>query len=157
VRLGAEAIGYAGKVVAKLRQGHLSGLRRRTIPGITALVAAVVCLCLLAPTLADAARSTPVVTVHVTIHGHPENNPEIPGKAYFVPDQIKSGTLVIFKLMNVDRIGHDFEINGVISRNMGANGGRAVIRVLFKRPGNYFGSAVDDNHSGIGGPFIVRP
>lgn len=123
----------------------------------SALIVAVVLACLVVCGAAQATHSVPVVTVHVVIHGHPENNPGIPGKAFYTPDDVKAGTLVIFKIKNVDRVGHDFEINDIRSRVMGRDGGLAIIRVFFKKPGNYFGSAIDDEHSGIGGSFIVKP
>ena len=106
--------------------------------------------------VALAAKAAPLsAVVRVTIHGHPQGNVEVPGKVFYSPDRVKVGTLVTFMITNHDSIGHDFEIDGVTSRTMGHNGGRAVIKVLFKRAGTYFGSCIDDNHSGIGGNFVV--
>ena len=120
---------------------------------ITALVTLAVLTCAIAA--GAMAGNGAVATVRVTIHGHPEGNPAIPGKVYYAPDKVKAGTLVTFKITNTDIRGHDFEINGVISRIIGAKGGQGLLRVRFKKPGNYFGSCIDDNHSGIGGLFVV--
>jgi hypothetical protein len=54
----------------------------------------------------------------------------------FVPKVINVGTVII-DVTNSDQEAHWFEINGVRSKRLGEEGGRAVLRVTFKRPGNY--------------------
>jgi len=99
----------------------------------------------------------PAVTVRVTIHGH-VGSVQTPGKITFVPSRVKLGAPVTFEITNKDFVGHNFLINGHQSRVMGPHGGRAILRsISFSRPGRYDASSPDDNHSGIGGVFIVAP
>lgn len=59
-----------------------------------------------------------------------------PREVTFTPDLVNVGT-VILSIENLDVETHELQIAGVTSRLMGANGGMAVIRVTFKRPGTY--------------------
>jgi hypothetical protein len=54
----------------------------------------------------------------------------------FVPKVINVGTVII-DVINSDQEAHWFEINGVRSKRLGEEGGRAILRVTFKRPGTY--------------------
>ena len=104
---------------------------------------------------ASATTSSPVIVVHVTIHGHAETV-QMPGIITFLPDKVKAGSVVTFKIRNADDTVHNFQIDGYQTRDIGPGGGRALIsKVEFKRPGRYFGSSPSDNHSGIGGTFVV--
>ncbi len=122
----------------------------------TALACALGALALLSlPLSASAAPAGKAITVTVTIHGHGQSV-QTPGIVDYVPDRIPVGSVVTFKITNKDTVGHNFEINGHISRVMGANGGQAILRgVQFSKAGRYNGSVPDDNHSGIGGNIFV--
>jgi plastocyanin len=129
-----------------------SGLRSRVL-----LVSVVALVALVTLPIASGSRTTlrqATVTVRVTIHGHPvtvQNG----GIITFVPDKVKAGTKVIFKITNTDIRGHNFLIDGHQTREMGAKRGQAILRLTFAKPGQYSGSCPDDNHSGIGGVFVV--
>jgi hypothetical protein len=107
-----------------------------------------------------AAASTPAtraVTVAVTIYGHP-GSVIYPGKITFKPANVKAGSVVTFDITNADpTIFHNFEINGHMTiRSLGPHGGRYILRnIKFVTPGKYAASVPNDNHSGIGGVFVV--
>ncbi len=129
-----------------------SGLRFRAL--FVSVVWLVALVALPIASGAPAALRQATVTVHVTIHGHPvtvQNG----GIITFVPDKVKAGTKVIFKITNTDIRGHNFLIDGHQTREMGAKRGQAILRLTFTKPGEYSGSCPDDNHSGIGGVFVV--
>jgi plastocyanin len=107
------------------------------------------------PTGAGAAHRAQAVTVRVTIHGHPGGNVISPGTITFVPDKVKAGTKVTFRITNTDIRGHNFLINGRQTREMGPHRGQGVLQVTFRKPGQYSASCPDDNHSGIGGVLDV--
>jgi hypothetical protein len=54
----------------------------------------------------------------------------------FSPALINVGTVII-EVSNSDPDAHQLEINGVTSRRIGGDGGKAVMRVNFKTPGIY--------------------
>jgi len=123
---------------------------RKTIAFAALAIALVVPLRAVASTRAQDA-TTQIVTV--TIYGHTE--PLIPGKILFNPRKVKSGK-VIFKITNKDDDEfHIFAINAAQSRRMGPDGGRAILRVAFKKPGLYNANCPDDTLSGIGGQLRV--
>jgi heme/copper-type cytochrome/quinol oxidase subunit 2 len=129
------------------------GIARTTRIGL--VVAAVAVLALVSTMTGVGAP--PAVTVQVKIYEHPKGSVTTPGKITFQPGHVKSGTVVTFEITNMDPIiFHNFQINGKQTRVMGPHGGRAIIRNLkFTTPGKYVGSVPDDNHSGIGGIFVV--
>jgi len=136
--------------------GHMTGLGVAPTRRMVLTVSAVALLALVATTTGVGAP--PRVTVQVKIYAHPKGSVTTPGKITFQPDQVKAGSLVTFEVTNTDpRIFHNFQINGRQTRVMGPHGGRAIIRNLrFTAPGKYIGSVPDDNHSGIGGIFVVK-
>jgi hypothetical protein len=60
-----------------------------------------------------------------------------PVKVFFNPSIVNVGTVLIV-VTNSDVEGHILEINGKTSRFMHEDGGRAVMRVTFRKPGTYF-------------------
>jgi len=64
-------------------------------------------------------------------------------KVIFSPDLINVGTVAI-SISNGDNEGHEFEIDGVTSPAIGP-GGRAVIKVTFKKPGVYPAAVISDD------------
>jgi hypothetical protein len=93
---------------------------------------------------APAAKAPParlLVHVHARIRAYASlTAPRDPALATrvvtFVPKVINVGTVII-DVINSDQEPHWLEINGVRSKRMGEEGGRSILRVTFKRPGNY--------------------
>jgi hypothetical protein len=102
-----------------------------------------------------ASPSAGVEVVKVTITGHQLGQPLAPGAIHFSPSTIKRGT-VLLKISNKDLGGggsdHYFAINGRSSPDINA-GATALLKVVFKRPGIYTASCIDD--AGIGGALKV--
>jgi hypothetical protein len=96
----------------------------------------------------------PLLKVLAVIHGHPRGDVRYPGKIFFSPAVINPGTVVI-EIRNLDDDFGRMLINGVSSRIMGPNRGRAVIRVTFKKPGAYTATLPDEETSGIYGVLKV--
>jgi hypothetical protein len=103
---------------------------------------------------ADASKASSDVpaVVKVTIFGHPY--PAVPGKLVFSPKTVSAGP-VVFKITNTDEDWHFFEIDGVRSRFIGPNGGRAILRLTFKKKGLYFASCPDDHDVNFSGALGV--
>jgi len=59
-----------------------------------------------------------------------------PLKVFFTPSVVNVGT-ILFVITNSDNGHHFLQIGGVSSRMMGPTGGKAVMRVTFKKPGIY--------------------
>jgi hypothetical protein len=95
-----------------------------------------------------------VVRIRATMYGHPNGNVQFPGKITFTPDVVNVGTVIV-QVRNLDDDFHTFELNGVTSRRMGGDGGKAVLRVTFKKAGTYAAGAPDDDSSGITGALKV--
>ena len=101
---------------------------------------------------ASAASSATPTTVSVTIFGHPY--PAVPGKIVFAPKTVKRGPMIL-KITNTDQEWHLFQIDGVRSRLIGPNGGRAIIRFTFHKAGLYFASCPDDKDVNFAGALGV--
>jgi hypothetical protein len=113
---------------------------------------ATVALVPLSSASASGTRSPAPTIVKVTVFGHPY--PAVPGKIVFSPKTVKRGPVVI-KITNTDDEWHLFEVAGVRSRLIGPNGGRAIIRLTFKKPGLYFASCPDDKDVNFAGALAV--
>ncbi len=72
---------------------------------------------------------------------------------FFTPSVINVGTVIIV-ISNGDDDAHIFQINGVTSRRIGP-GGRATIKVTFKRPGRYPVGLTDDDLFNVG-PGVLK-
>jgi hypothetical protein len=64
-------------------------------------------------------------------------DPLIPVRVFFSPNVINVGTVLIVVRNSDPGVAHQLGINGVVSKWMGPNGGTAVMKVKFKRPGTY--------------------
>jgi hypothetical protein len=67
---------------------------------------------------------------------------------FFTPSVVNVGPVIIV-VSNTDDDDHWIEINGVTSRKIGP-GGRAIMRVTFKRPGMYRVGVSGDDLSNVG-------
>lgn len=110
-----------------------------------------VALALVSSAYASRPSSVPTV-VKVTIFGHPY--PAVPGKILFSPKTVSRGP-VVFKITNTDQDWHFFEIAGVRSRFIGPHGGRAILRLTFKKQSLYFASCPDDKDVNFSGALGV--
>ncbi len=119
---------------------------RRVIPGVVLLIA------LVGPTLGLAEQTKPAaIVVHVTIFGHPGDNPQRPGVVVYSPKSVKAGVPLTFKVTNADNDRHTLTIDNRTTRTLGPNGGKGILKLRFSKPGLYIGSATDDSESGISG------
>jgi hypothetical protein len=119
------------------------------------LLSTVAAIAALASVASLASPSAGVPVVKVTITGHQLDEPLAPGAIHFSPSTIKRGT-VLLKITNRDLGGggsdHYLAINGRSSADINA-GATALLKVVFKRPGVYTASCIDD--AGIGGALKV--
>src|SRR5258707_5937834 len=80
----------------------------------------------------------PVVKISARIRVVPATGEVlIPVKVFFTPRVINVGTVIIVVRNSDPGVAHQVGINGVYSAWMGPNGGTAVMKVTFKRPGTY--------------------
>jgi hypothetical protein len=83
-----------------------------------------------------------------------------PVKVFFAPSVINVGTVIIVARNSDPEVAHQLSVNGVISKPMGAAGGTAVMKVTFKRPGNYlvqvFGGVGNGQTDGSGVLKVLR-
>ena len=87
---------------------------------------------------AAAKRPTkPLLKVTAGFESFTGNGPQPPVKVFFTPSVINVGTVKIVVRNSDPDVAHQVGINGVVSRWMAANGGTAVMKVTFKRPGTY--------------------
>ena len=112
----------------------------------------VVALTVVSSAYSSGARLAVPTVVKVTIFGHPY--PSVPGKIVFSPKTVSRGPVVL-KITNTDEGWHYFEIAGVRSRFIGPNGGRAIVRLTFKKRGLYFASCPDDKDVNFSGALGV--
>jgi hypothetical protein len=77
-----------------------------------------------------------------------------PVRVFFSPSVINVGTVIIVARNSDPQVAHKLAINGVTSKPMGPDGGTAVMKVTFKRPGTYlvqvFGGIGDGQDNGSG-------
>jgi hypothetical protein len=98
-------------------------------------------------------KKVPILRIRATIYGHPLGSLESPGEVVFKPSIVNVGTVIIIVKNANDEPSH-LEIAGVLSRRIGS-GGRAIMRVKFKRPGSYDATVPDDTTTGIIGVLKV--
>ena len=92
-------------------------------------------------------------SVKVTIFGNrPVSCTSCPGVIVLSPKSVKRGT-VTFTVTNRSDDFAVFEIAGIASRKMGPNGGRAIVKVVFKKPGVY-SATVPTYYSGTTGGLL---
>jgi hypothetical protein len=129
---------------------------QRTFLAVLSAAAALVALCA-APSGWSHSSSTParlLIKVHARIridNTTPYNsytNGMNPRTVFFTPALINVGT-VILDVVNSDDDEHRLTIDGVTSRMMGPDGGKAVMRVTFKKPGTYGIAVSADNNDAI--------
>jgi hypothetical protein len=120
-----------------------------------ALACAVPAVVLLISRPGNASAGEPAVTqvVHVTIFGNtPATCTSCPGRIVLSRKTVRRGT-VTFKITNRSDDFAVFEIKSVDSRKMGPNGGQAIVKVTFKKPGLY-SATVPSYYSGTTGGLL---
>jgi hypothetical protein len=127
---------------------------QNVVAGLASVVALLAAPAAIAQPTHQATRAATPVKVKAVIHGHPNGNSRIAGKITFTPAAVHAGVVTI-EVENLDGGFGSMTINGVTTRTMGPNKGRAVIKVNFKKPGVYFATATDTT-SGITGLLKVR-
>jgi hypothetical protein len=61
---------------------------------------------------------------------------------FFSPSVVSVGTVIMVVRNSDPEVAHQLSINGAYSRWMGPNGGTAVMKVTFKRPGTYIAATI---------------
>jgi hypothetical protein len=94
------------------------------------------------------AKSPPILTVHAQIRpygGNPNVRSEgVPyAKIFFNPTVLSVGRVKIVA-RNYTNVWLTVAVNGVQSRSLGPQGGTAVLRVTFKKPGKYLAAVLGD-------------
>lgn len=164
VKLGKQRLGRTGAAAAIMPMN--GKLRRPEKPYARALIGAAAAMAVLAT--APAAWPQPAktlavpllkVTVQIRAYGDQNNrtNANLLGvpavRAFFKPSLLHVGTVVMV-VRNFDSDWQTLSVNGVQSRPMGPNGGTAVMKVTFKRPGIY-SVGLDSENAGYGGTVKV--
>jgi hypothetical protein len=94
------------------------------------------------------AKSPPALTVHGQIRpygGNPNVRSEgLPYAKLFLNPSVLSLGRVKIVVRNYTNVWLTVIVNGVQSRSLGPEGGTAVLRVTFKKPGKYLAAVVGD-------------
>lgn len=126
--------------MSRMSRRHPMGSRVTTLAILCVLVALSTGSAVASDSTADRTKPRPILKVNVTIKQAPESSPGSGAstliKAFFSENPLNVGP-VIFVVRNFTGSYRTLVLDGVSSRPMGPDGGTAVMRVTFKRPGIY--------------------